>query len=930
MLLNFDLDLGALKSKPVFKGGRWKDRLHAKKGLKRSGSNNAQPHKSLTGSNALQSENVRKFGEDAGNERAAKRQKTIDQESGPKSIDHTSRNIKLTDGDVISSLFTSNPATTSKPILFKPSDGPDTPIEPSNAPLPSALHNFTSLGLSPALSTHLLQTLSVTAPTAIQKATIPHLLRDPSDAFIQAETGSGKTLAYLLPIIQHILNLHKPSTSSSPTNGASAVTRKSGLFALILAPTRELTHQISSVLDKLLHKYPHIVAGSVTGGATKNHEKARLRKGLNILVATPGRLADHLENTEVLDLAKVRWLVLDEGDRLIEMGFEEEVKQVVQALEGKRDAMEGKMARLRKAGKMSDGSKVPEDNQELIGLPERRVTVLCSATMKMGVQRLGEMSLQDAVLLKADPMDSSTSTNEIDHATTIPGPTNENRSSDTANGTIVKAQEQHSFMNDEVAAPVSTIPSSSASSFQAPAQLKQSYIIAPAKQRLVTLAALLKRTFARKGSVQKAIVFVSCADSVEFYFEVFARKMEGAVVAHGGERGEGEIEEGEAGVEDEDDEEEEEDRQSSMEGKEVHSTSSSPPTSSMATPAPIPGSKTKDRTPKENTKPPSSKAKAASTLPTLCTSPPSLTTPTNPSLTLYKLHGSLPQHLRTATLTSFRKTTHPAILICTDVASRGLDLPNIDLVIEYDPPFSGEEHLHRVGRTARAGREGRAICFLMPGGEEGYVDVLKEGAGGGGGDGGGGNNVKGEGAEEVLRKGFAALPGATIAAAGGSSSGSNSWEAQATEWQLNVERWVVNQPRAAEMARKAFISHVRAYATHVAKERYMFDVKELHLGHLAKAFALREKPGSMGRGPGSNARGGGGGAREDRGAGGQRARKSASKEGYGATGDEVDRSRKAKIDHDGPSSTEGLDAARKMRAKMREHMAGGASEFNIG
>lgn len=93
----------------------------------------------------------------------------------------------------------------------------------------------------------------------------------------------------------------------------------------------------------------------------------------------------------------------------------------------------------------------------------------------------------------------------------------------------------------------------------------------------------------------------------------------------------------------------------------------------------------------------------------------------------------------------------------------------------------------------------------------------------------------------MLRRGFAPSAPETDAA-------KTAWEEAATEWQLEAERWVAQDKRAADMARKAYVSHVRAYATHVAAERKFFDVKELHLGHLAKAFALREKPGSIGRG----------------------------------------------------------------------------------
>ena len=811
LLMNFSVGEDSIQTKAVFKGGRWRDRLQAKKSSQRRRVK-PQTDATLTGSNAVPTK-TREIETGEADSRPAKRQKV----NGAPSAHSRNNHASSKPHEVVSSLFTYNSsAKPSAPKETQTEDVPDT--VPSNAPLDASLSTFTSLGLSPFLSAHLIQNLNLTAPTAIQKATITQLLREDSDAFIQAETGSGKTLAYLLPILQRIMALSTappsvPSGGADPTDkekkDEKSINRTSGLFALILAPTRELTHQISAVLTRLLRPMPWLVAGTVTGGAVKNHEKARLRKGLNILVATPGRLVDHLDNTEVLDVGNVRWLVLDEGDRLMELGFEEDVKHIVQKLEKQKDEKRGEW-RLKK---------------RVEGLPEKRTTVMCSATMKMGVQKLGEISLKDAVHIKADLRPSA----------------------DTESTTDSKQGDKQT-------------------AFLAPAQLKQSYIVVPPKQRLVTLTALLKRTFARKGSVMKAIVFLSCADSVNFHFQAFSRK----------------------------EAQPPKETTSSVQNTRSNKTRKIPGAEDNATLTETPGIGQKIEKPELPTVAPAIR----------------LASPSNPGLTLYELHGSLAQPLRTATLQSFTRSSNPCILLCTDVASRGLDLPNIDLVIEYDPPFSADDHLHRVGRTARAGKEGRACCFLMPGPEEGYVEVLKECAGA--------SIIKGEAAEDVLRKGFRKqVASAQNKTNGTAASGGGKWDDEATEWQLELERWVVEDKRAGEMARKAYVSHVRAYATHVAKERRMFDVKGLHLGHLAKAFALRERPGNMGRG---NTVGGGRLTKRDHGA---------KKRLVNGAGDIPAGGKKpGKEDLDLPPS-DAQDAAMKMRSKMKEHMAG-AAEFNIG
>ncbi|KAL8939919.1 MAG: hypothetical protein Q9211_002523 [Gyalolechia sp. 1 TL-2023] len=774
MLLNFSIGDEILKTKPVFRGGRWKERLIAKKAVERL-YKKPQPQKPSVASN--EDTTVLEANSEASLERPQKRQKL----NAPSKAHSNTRpnNTK----DFVSSIFSSNPSSTSASAKPPPEDA--THSTPSNAPLPSELNTFTSLGLSSTISTHLLMKLSLKAPTQIQQSTITQLLKEDSDAFIQAETGSGKTLAYLLPIVQRMMSL----TTLTDEKKKERINRHSGLFAVVLAPTRELCKQISVVLENLLRCANWIVAGTVIGGEKKKSEKARLRKGINILVATPGRLVDHLDNTEVLDVRQVRWLVLDEGDRLVELGFEEDVRKIVQELEKKSERGDPGETR----GKFVEG------------LPERRTTVLCSATMKMNVQRLGEISLKNAVHIKAEPNNDGGT-----------GEEKAQKSNDTA--------------------------------FLAPAQLKQSYIVVPPKQRLVTLAAFLKHTFARKGSVMKAIVFLSCADSVDFHFEVFARK----IVSTGSEE---------------------------------------------VTP------KNHSESDKENVD--NSSPAVKQPLPTTVRSDMLASTP-NPNLTLHKLHGSLTQQIRTATLSAFTRSTNPSILLCTDVASRGLDLPNVELIIEFDPPFSSDDHLHRIGRTARAGRDGRAVIFLMPGPEEGYVDILRQGYR----DGIGRGLIRHD-AEEILKKGFGNAE-AALAIDKASAQG-RAWIERAEQWQLEAERWVIgDSAKAGAMAKKAFVSHVRAYATHVARERAVFDVKELHLGHLAKAFALRERPGQFGRGDKGTAK--------KRGSQGDKG----GKDGVDPRAQKQGQKRDVEV-----SNEDGRDAARKMQMKMKEHLAG-ANEFNVG
>lgn len=567
--------------------------------------------------------------------------------------------------------------------------------------------DFNGLGLNETLVKHLTESLRFKNPTQIQKLVVPSLLDASRDLFVKAQTGSGKTLSFLLPIFHKLMQEKK-----------HAITRESGVFAIILVPTRELANQIYGVLETLTRCHHQIVPGIVIGGEKKKSEKARIRKGVNILVATPGRLADHIENTTSLDLSQLRYLVLDEGDRLIDLGFEETITKITDMI--------------------TRSSRIAETANKWQGLPAKRVNVLCSATMENNVEKLGSIILNNPEQI------------------------------------TISTEKQKS---DEVDPKM-----------MAPAQLTQQIIVVPAKLRLVTLSAVLKEAAKKAESspdIARTIVFFSCSDSVNFHYETLKR-----------------------------------------DGQEFRKTRD--PESNRLEMAVV----GEDEAVTDG---------SDAEIPKISSAPTILA-----NSVVYKLHGSLSQQIRTSTLQSYIQSVpfradhqfNHLILLCTDVASRGLDLPNISSVVEYDPPFSVQDHLHRIGRTARLGNQGSAHLFLLPGIEEGYVEgkikvVHPQGG------------IRVLKYETILQNAFGDN---SEAKKSDPKSKDGKWDMHATTWHLEVERWLLEDTASHDLAKQAFTSHVRAYATHLSSEKTFFNVKTLHLGHLAKSFGLREPPKKLGSG----------------------------------------------------------------------------------
>lgn len=153
--------------------------------------------------------------------------------------------------------------------------------------------------------------LALPTATEVQQLTVPPALAG-KDLLVSAETGSGKTLAYLIPLSQRIL-------------GANTA-RESGTLALILVPTRELARQVLKQCRELLALSP-VKAQAITGGADFKYQKAQLRKDPEIVVATPGRLLEHCQKRSA-ELRNLQTLVLDEADRMLDMGFRDDVLKI--------------------------------------------------------------------------------------------------------------------------------------------------------------------------------------------------------------------------------------------------------------------------------------------------------------------------------------------------------------------------------------------------------------------------------------------------------------------------------------------------------------------------------------------------------------------------------------------------------------------------
>ncbi|KAL0227940.1 hypothetical protein RCL1_004083 [Eukaryota sp. TZLM3-RCL] len=511
----------------------------------------------------------------------------------------------------------------------------------SSLPQPSVFSSST-FNFDPKLNASIASNLQFTTPTIVQERSFPHILKG-SDLLIKSETGSGKSLAFLLPIINHII--------TSPSE------RNSGIVAIIISPTRELALQLQSVCNLLLRSFPGVVCGSITGGEKRKTEKARLRKGVHILVATPGRLRDHFDRTSVLSdrLENLKYLVLDEADQLLDFGFLPLVNFFLNSLSN---------------------------------LPHFKTIqrILVSATLSTRVVKLSESFLNTPALVNCDDALASSSTIE----------------------------------NLEV---------------NVPTTVSQYFSIAPLKLKFPHVVATLSNELQRLKGNAKVMVFVFSCVHVDFFHSLFTS------ISHSID--------------------------SSL-NRVFH------------------------------------------------------------NCTYFALHGGLDMIERKKTIQKYLSLSGNGVLFCTDVAARGLDITNVDTVIQIDPPHTLEGYIHRTGRTGRIGNFGRSILLLSEE-ERLFLDFLSA--------------QKLTLSELPLHTLLGSL--ASQLAVRPSARKDTKEDAVCRLIQILVEQQVASDSATTALGRESYQAFVSAYSSLPKDFRSYFDRRKLHLGHLCRFYGLKDQPSSI-------------------------------------------------------------------------------------
>ena len=532
-----------------------------------------------------------------------------------------------------------------------------------------------------------------------------------------------------------------------------------------------------------------VVSGNISGGEKKKNEKMRLRKGLVVVVSTPGRLLDHIENTECFKLQKLRWIVLDEADRLLDMGFGATIEAVLQYIRG--EEFQGGNSPRVPAPKAKRNTTLTEkwNNRRAIELKRcsnlRDLSfVMCSATVTSAVHKLAQKIMggagytffdNDGVgTVKSVPKASSSSI--VDRSDAKAG--SEGKSHiiyEEAEDTSTKCNYSKTVTKSDVL--------DKGQEVSAPVRLRQFYMSVPSKFRMVALASFLKT-----HEDQKAIIFFATCDSVEYYSLLFRegiwpKKLDDLSGVAGEAARQKELIVAESG------------RSSVRHGHSTSDQVEDEPAFSQ-----ILESMTK-----------SSKAKMFN------------------NADIFSLHGKVPQDSRKEVIQKFT-VAKSGFLFCTDVIARGIDLPSIKWIVQYDPPCETSDYIHRCGRTARKGADGDALLFLLPS-EQKYVSIL---------------HSHGLHTEQLslqkllLSAGKNLVEDRAMKAAAANKKKQNYDELFALTLQRSLETTVHTNSTLLAAGKQCYRSFLRSYTTHSTEMKDVFAIQSLQHNHVAKSFGLRE------------------------------------------------------------------------------------------
>ncbi|PHJ22852.1 dead deah box helicase domain-containing protein [Cystoisospora suis] len=776
------------------------------------------------------------------------------------------------------------------------------------------------------LHTRLVRTLQhhgFKRPTEIQELAIPTVLHG-HDTLIQSYTGSGKTLCFALPLLQQLLQQHERS--------GKQLDRRDGTRCLLLLPTRELAAQAWTQISRLAQLFPWIVVAAITGGEKKQSEKRRLRAGVTVLLCTPGRLLDHLTTTSAFQVPYLHLVVLDEADRLLDMGFEAKIRKIMTllsekkeeqlqmremrrellsetreeerenaededetdgALEGSRDdegkggadtvqhfhersqllQANGKRKKHNK-GLLKDkqlavssmcGSQLSSDSTDWLCIrkPEDGFQVImASATLTTQVQRLAAFCLrhepqwvsleryrpalrgrraeledeQDNTKAKGvratmidtkNPDVSESSSTSDSSSVTFPCCcmlTPEPSSREAVDTDLVGAStpwDPDVEANDEMDADVCSGTTENARQgkkevFHVPEQLRQYFVKVQSRTRLLPLLSLLLEV-AKKGK-GKAVVFLSCCDAVEYLHSLCTRlKWPGMILDRA-------------------------QKQRQIEQLKVLRSMKEKHVARLQ-------KAVKDMEKQKRKIRKQSKAYDEDERPrgldSRCDND-AVDDGTDSSdgdedatdeeedvgdellgdfifngVKMYKLHGQMNRDDRIGYLKDFSDAPGSAVLFATDVAARGLNLPYVNWIAQFDLPQQAEEYVHRIGRTARLGKEGNAVLFVLDC-EAGYVNYLQS-------------------------------RGITLNEMDESCMLATLFKTHMPEYLRRIDnasaflikqfsQFVSARHSLLQTARKAFLGTLRSFRALSKETRQICTHAALHTGHMASSFCLNEAP----------------------------------------------------------------------------------------